>query len=84
MNEVRQIGPEEAPQAQFSVPSTLLMQAKELGVDVPRADSDGIRRAVMNELAWRHAEANRESVDAWNEYVAKNGMPFDDIMEQPV
>ncbi len=85
MNEVRQTKlEEEGPQAQLSVPSSLLTQAQELGVDAAQAAADGIRRAVTNAQARRYAEQNREAIAAWNEYIAKNGAPFDDIMEQPI
>jgi post-segregation antitoxin (ccd killing protein) len=84
MNEVRQTKTEEGPQAQLSVPSSLLTQAQELGVDAARAAADGIRRAVINVQARQYAEENREAADAWNAYVAANGLPFEDIMEQPI
>jgi post-segregation antitoxin (ccd killing protein) len=84
MNEVRQTTPDEGPQAQLSLPSSLLAQAQELGVDAARAAADGIRRAVINAQARQYAEENREAVDAWNAYVTATGLPFEDIMEQPI
>ena len=84
MNEVRQTTTEEGPQAQLSVPSSLLTQAQELGVDAARAAAEGIRRAVINAQARQYAEQHREAAEAWNAYVAANGLPFEDIMEQPL
>jgi post-segregation antitoxin (ccd killing protein) len=82
MNEVRQTAPEDG--SQLSVPSSLLTQAQELGVDAARAAADGIRRAVNNAQARQSAEENREAAAAWNAYVAASGLPFEDIMEQPI
>ena len=39
-------------------------------------------QSAVGARAARYAEANRESIDAWNAYVAENGLPFADIMEQ--
>ena len=84
MNEVRRTEVDDGGRAQLSVPSLLLTQAQALGVDPARAAADGIRRAVMNARAAQYAEENREAVTAWNGYVAENGLPFEDIMEQPI
>ncbi|HTW73272.1 MAG TPA: type II toxin-antitoxin system CcdA family antitoxin [Acetobacteraceae bacterium] len=84
MNEVRQTKPEEGPQTQLSLPSSLLAQAQELGVDAARAAADGIRRAVINAQARQYVEENREVADAWNAYVTATGLPFEDITEQPI
>lgn len=84
MDEVRRGRPEHEPQAEVSVPDSLLTEAREVGVDAATAAAEGIRRAVMNARAKRYAEDNREAVDAWNSYLAANGLPFEDIMEQPV
>jgi antitoxin CcdA len=84
MNELWRNQPEQGPQAHLSVPSSLLTEAQELGVDAALAAADGIRRAVINARAARYAEQNREAVDAWNGYVAANGLPFEDVMERPI
>lgn len=84
MNKVRQTSFEEGPQAQLSLPSSLLTQAQELGVDAARAAADGIRRAVMNARAKQYTEENRQAAEAWNGYIAAHGLPFEDIMEQPI
>ena len=81
MNEVRRTKPDDGPLEQLSVPSSLLTQAQEFGVDAAQAAADGIRRAVKDAHAKRYADENREAVNGWNEYVAENGLPFDDIME---
>ncbi len=84
MNELPRPKPKEDQQAQLSVPSSLLTQAQDLGIDAARAAAEGIRRAVVNAQAMQYAEQNREAIDAWNDYIAQNGLPFEDIMEQPV
>jgi post-segregation antitoxin (ccd killing protein) len=84
MNEVRHTSPEEGSQAQLSLPSSLLTQAQELGVDAARAAADGIRRAVVNAQAEQHTAENRAAAEAWNTYISVHGLPFEDIMEQSI
>ncbi len=84
MNEIRPPKPDDGPSVQLSVPSTLLDQAQAFGVDATQAAAEGIRRAVMDARARRRAEENRKAIDAWNGYIAEHGLPFDDIMKQPV
>lgn len=81
MNEVRPLKP---GSGQLSVPSSLIAQAKALGVDAEQAAADGIRRAVLRAQATERTEQNRAAAEAWNAYIAENGSPFADIMEQPV
>lgn len=84
MNEIRQPNPDCGPRGQLPVPAALLEQARAFGVDAAQAAADGIRRAVMDARARRYAEENRAAIDAWNDYVAEHGLPFEDITEQPV
>jgi post-segregation antitoxin (ccd killing protein) len=83
MNEVRQTEFDEGPPRQLSVPALLLTQAQELGIDAGQAAADGIRRAVMNARAKQYREENRETAEAWNNYIASHGFPFNDVMEHP-
>jgi len=86
MNEIPPPGPvegREAPvESRVSVPTALLEQARGLGVDAAGAAADGIRRAVRSATAARYADEHREAIEAWNGYVAENGLPFEDILEQ--
>jgi post-segregation antitoxin (ccd killing protein) len=76
MYEVRQTEFDEGPPTQLSVPALLLTQAQQLGIDAGQA-------AVMNARAKQYREENRETAEAWNDYIASHGLPFNDVMEHP-
>jgi post-segregation antitoxin (ccd killing protein) len=83
VNKIQSARTEGPEHTQLSVPSSLLAQAQELGVDAVQAATAGIQRAVMNAQVSRYVEEHRAAADAWNHYITKNGLPFGDIMEQP-
>ena len=54
----------------------LLAEARALGLDVPGAAEAGIAQAVKAEKERRWKIENAEAIQAANDYVAKNGLPF--------
>ncbi|TPG15446.1 type II toxin-antitoxin system CcdA family antitoxin [Sphingomonas oligophenolica] len=52
-------------------------EAKSLNLDVTGLDEAGARRAVGKEQARQYYAENRESVDAYNAWIKKNGLPLD-------
>jgi antitoxin CcdA len=52
----------------------LVAEARRLGVDLPRAAEDGLRRAGAAAKAWR-AE-NAEAIRQMNDWVARHGLPL--------
>ncbi|RWO31703.1 MAG: post-segregation antitoxin CcdA [Mesorhizobium sp.] len=71
MNAVRQ-------PANLSIDSKLMKEAKGLDVNVSRAAEAGIAEAVAAEKARLWKLENRATIEAWNEYVEKYGIPLEE------
>ena len=59
-----------------SLPADLVAGAKELGINVSRACEAGLSAALKEERKRRWQEENREAAEAWNGWVAENGLPL--------
>lgn len=64
--------------ANLSLDSKLLTQARELDINLSRAVEDGIAKAVKAERERRWLKENAEAIDAYNEYIEKNGLPLEE------
>ncbi len=64
--------------ANLSLDSELLSQARELDINLSRAAEDGIAKAVKAERERRWLEENAEAIQAYNEYIEKNGLPLEE------
>lgn len=62
-----------------SIPIDMLNAAKELGVNVSQASTDGLAAALKKERERRWLEENREAIQAHNEWVEKNGLILADL-----
>lgn len=62
--------------ANLSIDSKLMKEAKGLDVNVSRAAEAGIAEAVAAEKTRLWKLENRATIDAWNEYVEKHGIPL--------
>jgi antitoxin CcdA len=71
MNAVRQ-------PANLSIDSKLMKETKGLDVNVSRAAEAGIAEAVAAEKARLWKLENRATIEAWNEYVEKHGIPLEE------
>jgi antitoxin CcdA len=58
----------------LSLDQELLKDAKALGVNISAAAEQGVRQALRE--AW--LAENRESMEAWGEWVEKNGLPLEE------
>jgi len=58
----------------LSLDKELLKDAKALGVNISAAAEQGVRQALRD--AW--LTENRTSMEAWDEWVEKNGLPLED------
>ncbi|MBM1691356.1 type II toxin-antitoxin system CcdA family antitoxin [Sulfitobacter geojensis] len=58
----------------LSLDKELLKDAKALGVNISAAAEQGVRQALRD--AW--LAENRESMEAWGEWVEKNGLPLEE------
>jgi len=59
-----------------TLPEPLLQQARELGVNLSQACERGLAATVAEARAQQWLETNRAALQAWNEYVDKNGRPL--------
>ncbi|WP_352896549.1 type II toxin-antitoxin system CcdA family antitoxin [Mesorhizobium sp. M0833] len=65
--------------ANLSIDSKLMKEAKGLDVNVSRAAEAGIAEAVAAEKTRLWKLENRATIDAWNEYVEKHGIRWQNI-----
>jgi antitoxin CcdA len=54
----------------------LLNEAKSLGINVSRACEHGLAEQIAKERGKRWLKENREAIDAYNDYVERNGVPL--------
>lgn len=68
-------GPKKA--TNVSLNAELVEEAKKLGINVSDACQSGLAAEVKKarDVAWK--EENRAAIESWNEYIRKNGMPYD-------
>jgi antitoxin CcdA len=64
--------------ANLSIDSKLMKEAKGLDVNVSRAAEAGIAEAVAAEKTRLWKLENRATMEAWNEYVEKHGIPLEE------
>ena len=62
--------------ANVSLDSDLLDAAKHLGINISRACERGLTEQIAETRAERWQAENREAIEAWNDYVEKNGLPL--------
>jgi len=60
-----------------SLNAELVEEARKLGINVSEACQTGLAAEVKKarEAAWK--EENRAAIESWNDYIRKNGMPYD-------
>ncbi|AGB43821.1 post-segregation antitoxin (ccd killing mechanism protein) encoded by the F plasmid [Mesorhizobium australicum WSM2073] len=67
--------------ANLSIDSNLMREAKGLDVNVSRAAEAGIAEAVAAEKGRLWKLENRTTMDAWNDYIDKNGIPLEEYRQ---
>ncbi|MCB1384634.1 MAG: type II toxin-antitoxin system CcdA family antitoxin [Nitratireductor sp.] len=60
----------------LSLDSTLVAEARELGLNLSRIAEEGLEQAVKAEREKRWKEQNREAIEAHNQYVREHGLPL--------
>lgn len=53
--------------------------AREAGLSLSRVAEDALRLAVKREEDRRWKERNRPAMEAWNDWLEENGMPYADL-----
>lgn len=64
-----------------TLPEPLLREARDLGINVSQACEHGLSAAVAESKAQKWLRENREAMDAWNEYVERNGIPLSEFRQ---
>ena len=59
-----------------SLDEKLVAEAKELGVNLSRACEAGLAAETRDARKRKWIEENWEAIQAWNEWVAKHGLPL--------
>lgn len=59
-----------------TLPEPLLREARELGVSLSQACERGLREVVAETRAAKWLRENQDAIEAWNDYVEKNGLPL--------
>ena len=67
--------------ANLSIDSNLMREAKGLDVNVSRAAEAGIAEAVAAEKTRLWKLENLATMDAWNDYVEKRGIPLEEYRQ---
>lgn len=63
----------------LSIDAALLDEARKLGINLSRSGEAGIRASVKAENERRWLEVNLPALEAWNHWVAENGLPGEGI-----
>ncbi len=63
----------------LSLPADMVEEARALGVNLSRAAEEGIAKALKAEREKRWKEENREAIQAYNEFIAREGLPLLDL-----
>jgi antitoxin CcdA len=59
-----------------TLPETLLQEAKEMGINLSQACERVLAAAVAEARRQQWLKENRQAMEAWNDYVAKHGLPL--------
>ena len=59
-----------------SLSDPLIAEAKSLGINLSQAAESGIAQAIKNKKTEQWLAENRESLEGWNVYVEKHGLPL--------
>lgn len=64
--------------AELSIDNEILSQAQELDIDLSRAAESGILQAIKDERERRWRTENAAAIEAYNNYIEKNGLPLEE------
>ena len=59
-----------------SLPAHLIDEARELNINISQACEQGLEEQVRKSKREAWLEANRESLEGWNRWIEKNGLPL--------
>lgn len=64
-----------------SLPGDMVDEAKRLGINVSQACETGLQEQVRKALGEEWKRENRQAIESWNQWVAENGMPYDEYRQ---
>ncbi|WP_429153918.1 type II toxin-antitoxin system CcdA family antitoxin [Aminobacter sp. BE82] len=59
-----------------TIDAALVEEAKALGINISQLAEEALAKAVSEEKSRRWKIENQATLDAWNDYVDKNGLPL--------
>jgi antitoxin CcdA len=59
-----------------SLPAHLIEEARRLGINISQACEQGLEAQVRQSLRDAWLEENLPALEAWNEWVRENGVPY--------
>lgn len=59
-----------------SLDTGIVAAAREAGLNLSQVCENAIREATRKETTRRWQESNRERIEAWNEWIDRNGLPL--------
>jgi antitoxin CcdA len=60
----------------LSLPETLVVEAKALGISLSRAAERGLKEEIAEKRAAQWLDENREAIESWNSHVDEHGVPL--------
>jgi antitoxin CcdA len=72
----RPLPPPDREATSVSLDKALVAEAEDLGVDVSAACEAGLAAETREARKRKWQEENRDSIQGWNDWVAKNGLPL--------
>ena len=62
--------------ANISLPADLIEEAKGLDINISKACQQGLEQQVATSRAEAWLKENRAALEAWNDWVRENGLPY--------
>lgn len=64
-----------------SLDAALVMEARELGVNISKASVAGLEIAVAKARREQWLEENKAALESWNDYLDANGLPLSGLRQ---
>jgi antitoxin CcdA len=68
--------PKQRRATNVSLPAHLIEEARRLGINISQACEQGLEAQVRQSLRDAWLEENLPALEAWNEWIRENGIPY--------
>jgi antitoxin CcdA len=68
--------PKQRRATNVSLPAQLIEEARRLGINISQACEQGLEAQVRKSLRDAWLEENLPALEAWNEWIRENGIPY--------